>query len=192
MPLPCAVCFREPKARRLRGVPMAVDVGKSRSEGSLSGRAEGSGSWDCAGVETDYPALADSLRQLLGAEEDKPGLQGMESEATSGRSRLAAGATQGGLSYRPEVSSASAFPRARASLSGTEALTERAADGSDGPRPSGHRFLSSEEQQVRGLYVRVLLHQGEVPGQVQTCLSGLCQREPSVFSSQSLPAPAPG
>ncbi|KAM6207001.1 centrosomal protein of 68 kDa [Sarcoramphus papa] len=130
---------------------MAVDVGKSLSEASLSGKAEGNGRWDCTEVETDYPELADSLRRLLGAEEAKPCLQGMESMAMSGRSRLATSVTQEGSSYRQEASSASAsrFPRARASLSETEALIYRAADGDDVPRRVSHRFLSSEEQQVK-------------------------------------------
>lgn len=173
---------------------MAGDVGKSLSDGSLSGKAEGDGSWDCAELETDCPELADSLRQLWGAEEAKPRLQGMEGKAMSRHSRLAAGATQGGLSYRQEVSSASAsgFPRARASRSGTETLPEGAAGGSDVPRHTGHRFLGSEEQQVRGLYVRVLRHHWEVPGEVQSRLSGLSQHGLSIFSSQSLSAPAPG
>ncbi|XP_075003737.1 centrosomal protein of 68 kDa isoform X2 [Calonectris borealis] len=130
---------------------MAVDVGKSLSEASLSGKAEGDGRWDCAEVESDYPELADSLRRLLGAEEAKPCPQGTESVAMSGRSPLAAGVTQGGSSYRQEVSSASAsrFPRARASLSEAETLICRAADGGDVPRHVSHRFLSSEEQQVK-------------------------------------------
>lgn len=154
---------------------MAVDVGKSLSEASLSGKAEGNGRWDCTEVETDYPELADSLCRLLGAGEAKPCLQGMESMAMSGRSRLATGVTQGGSSYRQEASSASAsrFPRARASLSETEALIYRAADGDDVPRRVSRRFLSLEEQQVRGLYVQVLLHHWEAPGEVGTCLSGL-------------------
>uniref|UniRef100_A0A8D0FW63 Centrosomal protein 68 n=1 Tax=Strix occidentalis caurina TaxID=311401 RepID=A0A8D0FW63_STROC len=138
---------------------MAVDVGKSPAEASLSGRAEGDGRWDCADVETDYPELADSLRRLLGAEEAKPCPQGMESVATSRCGHLVTGVTQGGSSYRQEASSASAsrFPRARTSLSETETLIYRAADGGDVPRHVSRRFLSSEEQQVRGLYVQGLL-----------------------------------
>ncbi|XP_074720435.1 centrosomal protein of 68 kDa [Strix uralensis] len=130
---------------------MAVDVGKSPAEASLSGRAEGDGRWDCADVETDYPELADSLRRLLGAEEAKPCPQGMESVATSRHGHLVTGVTQGGSRYRQEASSASAsrFPRARTSLSETETLIYRAADGSDVPRHVSHRFLSSEEQQVK-------------------------------------------
>ncbi|XP_059684561.1 centrosomal protein of 68 kDa [Gavia stellata] len=128
---------------------MAVDVGKSLSEASLSRKAEGDGRWDCAEVEMDYPELADSLRRLLGPEEAKPCLQGTESVAMSGRSRSATGLTQGGSSYRQEVSSASAsrFSRARASLLETDMLIYRAADGDDVPRQVSHRFLSSEEQQ---------------------------------------------
>lgn len=153
---------------------MAVDVGKSTSEASLSGKAEGDGRWDCTEVETDYPELVDSLRQLLGAEEATPCSQGMENMATRGRSRLATSVTQGGSSYRQEVSSASTsrFPRERASLSETEMLIYRAVDG-DVPHHVSHRFLSPEEQQVRVLYVQVLLHHWEVPGEVGTCLSGL-------------------
>ncbi|XP_052640144.1 centrosomal protein of 68 kDa isoform X2 [Harpia harpyja] len=135
---------------RRSSVPVAVDVGKSPSEASLSGKAEGDGRWDCAEVETDYPELVDSLRQLLGAEEAKPCSQGMESMAMSGRSRLATSVTQGGSSYRQEVSSASTsrFPRERASLSETELLIYRAVDG-DVPHHVSHRFLSPEEQQVK-------------------------------------------
>ncbi|XP_029878831.1 centrosomal protein of 68 kDa isoform X3 [Aquila chrysaetos chrysaetos] len=135
---------------RRSSVPMAVDVGKSPSEASLSGKAEGDGRWDCAEVETDYPELVDSLCQLLGAEEAKPCSQGTESMAMSGRSRLATSVTQGGSSYRQEVSSASTsrFPRDRASLSETEMLIYRAVDG-DVPHHVSHRFLSPEEQQVK-------------------------------------------
>ncbi|XP_054677229.1 centrosomal protein of 68 kDa isoform X2 [Grus americana] len=132
---------------------MAVDVGKSLSEASLSRKAKGDGRWDCAEVETDYPELANSLHRLLGVEEAKPCPQGTESVAMSGRSHLATGITQGGSSYCPEVSSAptSRFPRARASLSETETLIYRATDGGDVPRHVGHRFLSSEDQQVKAL-----------------------------------------
>ncbi|KAK4823458.1 hypothetical protein QYF61_002294 [Mycteria americana] len=132
---------------------MAVDVGKSLSEASLSGKAEDDGRWDCTEVEMDYPELVDSLRRLLGAEEAKPCPQGTESAAMSGRSRLATGVTQGGSSYRQEVSSASTsrFPSARASLSETEMLIYRATDGSDVPPHVSHRFHSSEEQQVNAL-----------------------------------------
>ncbi|KFM00580.1 hypothetical protein AS27_09385, partial [Aptenodytes forsteri] len=96
----------------------------------------------------DYPELADSLRRLLGAEEAKTCLEGTESVAMSGRSRLATGVTQGGSSYRQEVSSASAsrFPRARASLSETETLIYRATDGSDVPHHVNHRQRSSAEE----------------------------------------------
>ena len=129
---------------------MAVDVGKSPSEASLSGKAEDDGRWDSADVETDFPELAGSLQQLLGTEEAKPSLQGTESVAVSRHSHMATGVTQGGSSCHPEVSSASApgFPRARANPSGKGALMD--ADGGPVPRRVGHWFLSSEEQQVRG------------------------------------------
>ncbi|XP_010172955.1 centrosomal protein of 68 kDa [Antrostomus carolinensis] len=127
---------------------MAVDVGKALSEGSLSRKAEGDGRWDTVEVETDYPELADSLRRLLRAEEAKPCPQGTKSVAVRGRSGLATGVTQGGSSYRQEVSSASASrsPRARGSVSETEALIYR---DEDVPRHVSHRFLSSGEQQVK-------------------------------------------
>uniref|UniRef100_A0A8C8ECM7 Centrosomal protein 68 n=1 Tax=Otus sunia TaxID=257818 RepID=A0A8C8ECM7_9STRI len=130
---------------------MAVDVGKSPAEASLSGRAEGDGRWDCADVETDYPELADSLRRLLGAEEAKPCPQGMESVATSRRGHLVTGVTQGGSSYCQAASSAfaSRFPRARTSLSETETLIFRASDSGEVPRHVSHRFLSSEEHALR-------------------------------------------
>ncbi|XP_033917105.1 centrosomal protein of 68 kDa [Melopsittacus undulatus] len=123
---------------------MAVDVGKSLSEASLSGNAESSGRWDCAEVEMDCPELTHSLRRVAGAE------QGMDRMALSGHSRLATG-TQGGSSYRQEVSSASAsrLPRARGSLLETEALIYGVPDSGDAPRDVRHRFLSSEEQQVK-------------------------------------------
>ncbi|XP_048152358.1 centrosomal protein of 68 kDa isoform X2 [Corvus hawaiiensis] len=128
---------------------MAVDVGKSPSEASLSGKAEGDGRWDSADVETDFPELAGSLQRLLGTEEAKPRLQGTESVAVSRHSHMATGVTHGGSSCHPEVSSASApgFPRARANPSGKGALMD--ADGGPVPRRVGHWFLSSEEQQVK-------------------------------------------
>lgn len=154
---------------------MAVDVGKSLSEASLSGNAESSGRWGCAEVETDYPELAHSLRQVVGAEQAKPCPQGMDSVALSGHSRLGSSVTQGGSSYRQEVSSASAsrLPRARESPLATEALIYGVSDSGDAPRHLRHRFLSSEEHQVRGLYVPVLLRHHEVPGEVGTGVSGL-------------------
>ncbi|KFP01774.1 hypothetical protein N300_08762, partial [Calypte anna] len=98
----------------------------------------------------DFPELVGSLRQRLGVEEAKPCLQGTESAAMSGHSRLASDVTQGGSSCHQEVSSASTsrFPGARASLSETETLIYRAHDGGDVPRHVSHRFLSSEEQQT--------------------------------------------
>lgn len=131
---------------------MAVDVGKSPSEASLSGKAEGDGRWDSAEVETDFQELAGSLQRLLGTEEAKPSLQGTESVTVSRRSHPAPGVTQGGSSCHPEVSSASApgFPRARANPSGKGALVDRAADGGPVSHRVGYWFLSSEEQQVRG------------------------------------------
>uniref|UniRef100_A0A8C3KC61 Centrosomal protein 68 n=1 Tax=Calidris pygmaea TaxID=425635 RepID=A0A8C3KC61_9CHAR len=137
---------------------MAVDVGKSSSEASLSRKAEGGGLWDPAEVEMDYPELAGSLRRLLGAEEAKPCPQGTESAAMSGRSRLATGVTQGGSSCHREASSESpsGSPRARASLSETERLLIYGGDGDGHRRGGGERCLSSGEQQVRGLYVQVI------------------------------------
>lgn len=128
---------------------MAVDVGKSPSEESLSRKAEGDGTWDSADTETDFLELSGSLHQLLGTEEAKPSLQGTESVAVSRHSHMATGVNQGGSSCHTEVSSASApgFPRARA---GKGVLVDRAADGGPVPCRVGHWFLSSEEQQVRG------------------------------------------
>ncbi|XP_030346522.1 centrosomal protein of 68 kDa isoform X3 [Strigops habroptila] len=130
---------------------MAVDVGKSLSEASLSGKAESSGRWDCAEVETDYPELAHSLRRVVGAEQTKLCLQGMDSVAVSGHGRLATGVTQGGSSYLQEVTSASSsrLPRARASLLEIETLIYGGTDGGDVPRHVRRRFLSSEEPQVK-------------------------------------------
>ncbi|XP_061317420.1 centrosomal protein of 68 kDa isoform X1 [Pezoporus flaviventris] len=139
---------KEPEAWH-HPVPMAVDVGKSLSEASLSGKAESSGRWDCAEVETDYPELAHSLRRVAGAEQAKPCPQGMDGVALSRHSRLATGVTQGGSSYHQEVPSASAsrLPRARGSLLEAEALIY--GDSGDVPLHVRHRFLFSEEQQVK-------------------------------------------
>ncbi|KAM7061357.1 centrosomal protein of 68 kDa isoform 1-T6 [Acridotheres tristis] len=128
---------------------MAVDVGKSPSEESLSRKTEGDETWDSADMETDFPELAGSLHRLLGTEKTKPSLQGTESVAVSRHSHMATGVTQGGSSCHPEVSSASAsgFPRARA---GKGVLVDGAADGSPVPCRVGHWFLSSE-QQVKAL-----------------------------------------
>lgn len=127
---------------------MAVDVGKSPSEESLSRKAEGDERWDSADTETDFPELAGSLHQLLGTEEAKPSLQGTGSVALSRHSHMAAGVTQEGSSCHPEASSASAprSPRARANPSGQGLVVDRAADA----HRVGCCFLSSEEQQVRG------------------------------------------
>ncbi|KAM6280042.1 centrosomal protein of 68 kDa isoform 2-T2 [Porphyrio hochstetteri] len=129
---------------------MAVDVGKSLVEASLSGKAEGDGRWGCTEVEMDYPELANSLHLLLGAEEAKPCLQGMESVVTRGCSRFSMGITQGGSSYRQEVSSApsSGLSGARASPSEPETSLCRAAGSSDVPHRVSCRFLSSEDKLV--------------------------------------------
>ncbi|XP_065487522.1 centrosomal protein of 68 kDa isoform X2 [Caloenas nicobarica] len=130
---------------------MAVDVRKSPSEASLSGKAEGDGSWDCAEVEADYPELADSLRWLLGTEEAKPCPRGTDGVAGSGRGHLVDGVTQGGSSFRQGVLSASAhrFPRARASLSEAGTSIYRADDEVDVLCHVSRRFLSSGEPQVK-------------------------------------------
>ncbi|XP_041332748.1 centrosomal protein of 68 kDa isoform X3 [Pyrgilauda ruficollis] len=132
-------------------VLMAVDVGKSPSEESLSRKAEGDARWDSADTEMDFPELAGSLQQLLGTEEAKPSLQGTEGVAVSRHSHMAADLTHGGSSCHPEVSSASApgFPKPRANSSGKGLLVDRAADGGPVPCRVGHWFLSSEEQQVK-------------------------------------------
>ncbi|XP_069709073.1 centrosomal protein of 68 kDa isoform X2 [Phaenicophaeus curvirostris] len=138
---------------------MAVDVGKSLSEASLSGKAGSDGRWDCAEVETDYPELTDSLCRLLEAEEAKPCSQGTESVTMSGYSRLATGVTQGGSSYHQELSSGSpsGFPRARPNLSETETLSYRATDGNV-PLHVRQKFLSSEEQQMFCCQLEELIH----------------------------------
>ncbi|NXU93612.1 CEP68 protein, partial [Xiphorhynchus elegans] len=129
-------------------VRMAVDVGKSLSEASLSRNAEDDGGWDCTEVEMDCPELTESLHQLSGAEEAKPSPQGMD-VAMSRHSLVATGVTQGGSSCHPEVSSASApkFPRARANLSEEGTLIYRGADGGDVPHGVSQWSLSSDEQQ---------------------------------------------
>ncbi|XP_041260401.1 centrosomal protein of 68 kDa isoform X1 [Onychostruthus taczanowskii] len=132
-------------------VLMAVDVGKSPSEESLSRKAEGDARWDSADTETDFPELAGSLQQLLGTEEAKASLRGTEGVAVSRHSHMAADLTHGGSSCHPEVSSASApgLPKPRANSSGKGLLVDRAADGGPVPCRVGRWFLSSEEQQVK-------------------------------------------
>ncbi|XP_032849379.2 centrosomal protein of 68 kDa [Tyto alba] len=174
---------------------MAVDVGKSPSEASLSGKAEGDGSWDCANVETDYPELADSLRWLLGAEEAKPCPQGTESVATSGRRRLVTGVTRAASSYRREASSASASSSARApaSLSEAELLIYGAADGGGVPRRFSHRFLPSEEQQVKasGCWEPVSSPPGRRSSAEESILAGSCQDARAGRRSRRLGAQSP-
>ncbi|CAN8203113.1 unnamed protein product [Coccothraustes coccothraustes] len=130
---------------------MAVDVGKSPSEETLSRKAEGDGRWDSADTEMDFPEPAGSLHQLLGTEEAKPSLQETEGVAVSRHSHMATDITHGGSSCHPEASSASApgFPRARANSSGKGMLVDRAVDSGPVPCRVGHWFLSSEEQQVK-------------------------------------------
>ncbi|XP_027518880.1 centrosomal protein of 68 kDa isoform X1 [Corapipo altera] len=137
---------------RRSSILMAVDVGKSLSEASLSGNAEDDGSWDCTEVDVDVDSLelTDSLHRLSGAEEAKPSPQGMD-VAMSRHGHLATGVTQGDSSCHPAVSSASAhgFFRARANLSEKETLVCRGAAGGDVPPRVSHWSLSSEEQQVK-------------------------------------------
>ncbi|XP_064302731.1 centrosomal protein of 68 kDa isoform X5 [Phalacrocorax carbo] len=180
---------------RRSSVPMAVDVGKSLSEASLSRQAKGDGRWDCAEMETDYPELADSLRRLLGPEEAKPCPQGTKSVAMSRCSRLTTGVTQGDSSYRQEVSSASAsrFPRARASLLETETLIYRAAD-SDVPRHVSHQFLSSEEQQqvkASGCWEAASSPPSRCSSAEESSLAGACHDARASRQSRRLGAQSP-
>ncbi|XP_074944476.1 centrosomal protein of 68 kDa isoform X6 [Phalacrocorax aristotelis] len=180
---------------RRSSVPMAVDVGKSLSEASLSRQAQGDGRWDCAEMETDYPELADSLRRLLGSEEAKPCPQGTKSVAMSRCSRLTTGVTQGDSSYRQEVSSASAsrFPRARASLLETETLIYRAAD-SDVPRHVSHQFLSSEEQQqvkASGCWEAASSPPSRCSSAEESSLAGACHDARASRQSRRLGAQSP-
>nr|XP_031360076.1 centrosomal protein of 68 kDa [Lonchura striata domestica] len=132
-------------------VRMAVDVGRSPSEESLSGKGEADGRWDSTDTGMDFPELAGSLHQLLGTEEAKPSLQGTEGVAVSRHSHMATDLTHGGSSCCPEVSSASTskFPRARANSSGKEFLVDTDADGDPVPCRAGRWLLSSKEQQVK-------------------------------------------
>ncbi|KFU86489.1 hypothetical protein M959_10786, partial [Chaetura pelagica] len=134
----------------------------------------------------DYPELADSLHRLLGAEEAKPCPQGTENVAMSGHGHLATDVTQGGSSYHQEVSSASAprFPRARDSLSETETLIYSTNDGGDVAHHVSHQVLSSEEQQVRRLYVQVSLHHQEVPAQSSFSSTSELLRPQTPFSPE--------
>ncbi|RLW07087.1 hypothetical protein DV515_00003926 [Chloebia gouldiae] len=130
---------------------MAVGVGRSPSEESLSGKGEADGRWDSVDTEMDFPELAGSLHQLLGTEEAKPSLQGTEGVAVSRHSHMATDLTHGGSSCHPEVSSASTprFSRARAKFSGKGLLVDTDADGDPVPCRAGRWLLSSKEQQVK-------------------------------------------
>lgn len=160
---------------------MAVDVGKSPSEASLSGDAEADGKWDCTGLEMDYPELADCLHQLLGPEEATSCPQGTEAVAVN--------VSQGGSSYPEEESSASAprLPRARASLPETQTSLRRATDGAGVPPPGGHWFLSSEEQQVSRFTCSCRCITGRSPARL-----GLSWQRLSISPSQRLLTPALG
>lgn len=143
-------------------VPMALDVGKSLSEASLSQKAKCYGRWDCTDARTDCPELADSVHWLL--EDAKPSLKGMESLARAGHVCLAAGVTQRGSSYCREASAAptARLPRVPSSP------TSRAARGGDSHPHLSHRFFSSDEQQVRGPCCLPLR------GQAQAGLGAVC------------------
>ncbi|XP_009991768.1 PREDICTED: centrosomal protein of 68 kDa [Chaetura pelagica] len=171
---------------------MAVVVGKSLSEASLSGKSEGNGRWDCTEVEADYPELADSLHRLLGAEEAKPCPQGTENVAMSGHGHLATDVTQGGSSYHQEVSSASAprFPRARASLSETETLIYSTNDGGDVAHHVSHQVLSSEEQQVKasGHWELTSSPPSQLSSAEETLLAGSCHHARAGWQSRGLGA----
>uniref|UniRef100_A0A8B9DTS9 Centrosomal protein 68 n=1 Tax=Anser cygnoides TaxID=8845 RepID=A0A8B9DTS9_ANSCY len=179
---------------------MALDVGKSLSEASLSQKAKCYGRWDYTDVRTDCPELADSMHWLLEAEEAKPSLKGMESLARSGRGCLVAGITQRGSSYCREASSAptSRFPRV------PSAPASRAARGGDSHPHLSHRFLSSEEQQTK--MVGCLEPASSAPNAQSSAeessiadvshdisTSQCSQRPPSPSSStlESLPQPTP-
>ncbi|XP_071596284.1 centrosomal protein of 68 kDa isoform X3 [Heliangelus exortis] len=173
--------------------PMALDVGKTLPEASLSKKDEGDGRWDCAEVEMDYSELAGSLRQRLGAEEAKPCLQGTESVAMSGHSRLASDVSQGASSCHQEVSSASTsrFPGARASLSETETSLYRVHDGGDVHRDVSHRFLSSEEQQqvkASGCWEPMSIPPSQHRSAEETILAGSCHDARPGRRSRSLGA----
>nr|XP_047916696.1 centrosomal protein of 68 kDa isoform X3 [Anser cygnoides]XP_047916697.1 centrosomal protein of 68 kDa isoform X3 [Anser cygnoides] len=187
-------------APRRSSVPMALDVGKSLSEASLSQKAKCYGRWDYTDVRTDCPELADSMHWLLEAEEAKPSLKGMESLARSGRGCLVAGITQRGSSYCREASSAptSRFPRV------PSAPASRAARGGDSHPHLSHRFLSSEEQQTK--MVGCLEPASSAPNAQSSAeessiadvshdisTSQCSQRPPSPSSStlESLPQPTP-
>ncbi|KAJ7396043.1 hypothetical protein BTVI_149166 [Pitangus sulphuratus] len=171
---------------------MAVDVGKSLSEGSLSsGNAEDDGSWDCTEVEADSPELTDSLHRLSGAEGAKPSPTGVD-VAISRHGHLATGVTQGGSSCHPEVSSAPApgFPRARANLSGKETLISRGAAGGDMPPCVSHWSLSSEEQQVKpsGRWDPASSPPSRHSSAEENILAGSCHNTPVGRRRQSLGA----
>uniref|UniRef100_A0A8C3GJB4 Centrosomal protein 68 n=1 Tax=Cairina moschata TaxID=8855 RepID=A0A8C3GJB4_CAIMO len=179
-------------------VPMALDVGKSLSEASLSQKAKCYGRWDCTDTRMDCPELADSVHWLL--EDTKPSLKGMESLARAGRGCLAAGITQRGSSYCREVSAAptSRLPRVPSSP------TSRAARGGDSHPHLSHRFFSSDEQQTNTLgcseprcsapNAQSSAEESSIADVSHDTSTSQCsQRPPSPFSStlDSLPQPTP-
>ncbi|KAI6071590.1 UPF0450 protein C17orf58-like protein [Aix galericulata] len=177
---------------------MALDVGKSLSEASLSQKAKCYGRWDCTDARTDCPELADSVHWLL--EDAKPSLKGMESLARAGHGCLAAGVTQRGSSYCREASAAptSRLPRVSSSP------TSRAARGGDSHPHLSHRFFSSDEQQTNTLgcseppcsapNAQSSAEESSVADVSHDTSTSQCsQRPPSPFSStlDSLPQPTP-
>ncbi|XP_025936472.1 centrosomal protein of 68 kDa isoform X4 [Apteryx rowi] len=128
---------------------MALDVERSPSEASLSGKPKHYGGWNYADVETDYPELVNGVRRRLDAEEVRSSPKGTERMAMSGRGRLVSGVTQRDSSYCREapLPSASRLSGAKANYMERQPFVSRTTPGSDLSRHVSHRFLSSEEQQ---------------------------------------------
>ncbi|XP_035176471.1 centrosomal protein of 68 kDa [Oxyura jamaicensis] len=181
-------------------VPMALDVGKSLSETSLSQKAKCYGRWDYTDIPTGCPELADSMHWLLEAEEAKPSLA-LESLARSGHGCLVADLTQRGSSYCKEAPSAptSGFPGV------PSAPVARAARGGDSHPHLSHRFFSSEEQQQTKTMgcsepassapnAQSSAEESSIADVSHDISTSQCsQRPPSPFSStlESLPQPTP-
>lgn len=94
---------------------MALDVEKSGSEASLNVKATYYGRWNYTELETDYPELVSSVRQLLGAEEVKSLPKGTEIVAMKGIGHTVTGGSQRDPNHcKVSLTPSSRFSRAKA------------------------------------------------------------------------------
>ncbi|XP_025966264.2 centrosomal protein of 68 kDa isoform X2 [Dromaius novaehollandiae] len=130
---------------------MALDVEKSLSEASLSGKTRHYGRWNYTDAEMDYPELSDSVHWRLDTEEVRSSPKGSARLAMSGPGRLVAGVTQRDSSYCREVplASASRLSRVKANYVEKPPFLSSLTPGSDLSRHVSRRFFSSEEQQIQ-------------------------------------------